>query len=75
MINIFSGDVKKDSLMYGQIFTLKGIGEAGIDLRGKFTDITVSGEGIKYYVFKITSHNSEYDEFSTAIPNNGDIVK
>lgn len=75
MTNLFSLDIKKDSGLFGEIFILKGIGEAGIDLRGKFTDIAISGEGIKYYIFKITSHNSEYEEFSTAVPNNGDITK
>lgn len=75
MTNLFTLDIKKDSAMFGEIFTLKGIGEAGIDLRGRFVDITISGEGLKYYVFKITSHNTEYDEFLTAAPNDGDIVK
>jgi hypothetical protein len=74
-MNKFTLDMKQDSKLFGQIFILKGIGENGIDLRGKFTDITVSGDSIKYYVFKITSHNSEYEEFSTAIPNNGDITQ
>lgn len=73
MTKLFTLDMKKDSSLFGQIYSLKGIGENGIDLRGKFVDITVNGEGTKYYVFKITSHNSDWDEFSTAVPNSGDI--
>lgn len=67
----FTGDLKQDSKLFGQIFTLKGIGEAGIDLRGKFKDIDKEG----YYIFQITSHNTEYEEYMTLAPNAGEIIQ
>lgn len=67
----FTMDRAKDIKMIGQIFNLKGIGEAGIDLRGKFTDIDSEG----YYKFTITTHNSIYEEYMSRDPNTGEITQ
>lgn len=71
MAKIFTGDIKQDSKMFGNIFNLKGIGEEGIDIRGKFTDIDHEG----YYVFRITSQNTDIEEYLTRAPNAGEIIQ
>ena len=67
----FTLDIIKDSKLFGDIFTLKGIGENGVDLRGKFVHIDKEG----YYIFRITSQNTGYEEYMTKDPNSEEIVK
>lgn len=69
MAKLFSLDFKKDSKLIGKSFTLKGKGEKGIDLKGKLIDIDLDGN----YKFKITTQDTEYEEFWTKVPNDGDI--
>jgi hypothetical protein len=71
MAKIFSMDRTKDLKLIDKIYTIKGIGEEGIDLRGKFKDIDASG----YYKFEITSRNTDYEEYLTLAPNSGDITE
>jgi hypothetical protein len=70
MADLFSLDFKKDTKLLGKAYTLKGIDERGIDLKGKLIDITLDGS----YVFKITTKDTQWEEFSTKIPNNGDVL-
>lgn len=69
MTQLFSLDFKKDSKLIGKTYTLKGKGENGIDLKGKLIDINLDGT----YKFKITTKETELDEFWTKVPNDGDI--
>lgn len=66
----FSLDIVKDSKLFGKLFTLKGIGENGVDLKGKLVDIDKEG----YYIFRITTHNTDYEEYMTRNPNSEEIV-
>jgi hypothetical protein len=69
-MDIFSGNKARDTKLTGKLFTLKEMDE-GRDLRARFVEINYDG----YYVFKITSTNTELDEFLTKTPNNGDVIK
>jgi hypothetical protein len=73
MIKLFSEDLKKDLKLVGTIYTLKGIDERGIDLKGKLIDVNLDSNGQLNYCFKITTKDTQWDEFITKIPNNGDI--
>lgn len=76
MAQLFSMDPTKDRKLIGKMYTLKNMNqdEEGNpipgDLRAKLVDITVE----RAYVFKVTTRNSELEEFSTRIPNDGDIA-
>lgn len=70
MKEIFTGDIQKDSKLFGKLYTIKGIGEKGEDLKSKF--ISIDKEG--YYIFKITSHNTNLEEYMTRNPNLGEII-
>lgn len=67
-MNIFSLDIMKDTKLIGKTFSLSGV-EANKILKGKFVHIDKEG----YYIFKITSP-SEWEEFMTRDPNNGEIT-
>lgn len=71
MTKPFTLDIVKDSKLFGKLFTLKGIGENGVDLKGKLTDIDKEG----YYTFQITTHKTDYESFATRDPNNGVIAQ
>jgi uncharacterized protein (DUF2147 family) len=70
MTKLFTLDPMHDSKHKGKTFILKGIGENGEDLKGKLFNIDKEG----YYVFKITTQNSIYEEYMTRDPNSGDIT-
>lgn len=77
MKQLFSLDWSKDRKLVGKLFTLKDMEvddegkpvEQG-DLRARLVDINHEG----YYVFKVTTKNSNIEEFSTRVPNDGDVV-
>lgn len=77
MADLFSMDPRKDRNLIGKLYTLKNMNQDGEgnpipgDLRAKLVDITIENA----YIFKVTTRNSELDEFSTRIPNDGDIEK
>jgi hypothetical protein len=70
MKELFTLEPMDDLKHKGKIFTLKGIGEDGKDLKGKLFNIDKEG----YYVFKITTHNTIYEEYMTRDPNSGEIT-
>lgn len=74
MKNLFSLDIKKDIKLVGTTYTLKGVDERGIDLKGKLADVTIDSNGQLSYSFKITTKDTQWDEFITKIPNNGDVL-
>ena len=55
----------KDIKLVGKIYDLKGIGEEGKDLRGKFIGIDTEGR----YEFQITTQSTDYEMYSTRLPN------
>ena len=67
----------KDLKLIGKLFTLKAMGvdqdgnNTGENLKARLIDINREG----YYVFKVTTPKSELDEFSTRVPNDGDVEK
>lgn len=75
MAQLFSMDFRKDSKLIGKIYTLKNMNQDAEgnpipgDLRAKLIEINNEN----YYVFKVTTRNSELDEFATRVPNDGDI--
>lgn len=71
---LFSKDIKKDLKLVGTTYTLKGVDERGIDLKGKLVDVTIDSSGQLSYSFKITTKDTQWDEFITKVPNNGDIT-
>lgn len=77
MNKLFSLDWKKDSKLIGKLFTLvkMEVDEEGRDtgknLRARLVDINNEG----YYTFKVTTPKSELEEFSTRVPNDGDVEK
>ncbi len=64
----FTGDKNKDRKLIGKIYDIfitEGIDpNVGELLRGKLFDIDMEG----YYCFKITTRNSEIDEYQTKRP-------
>jgi hypothetical protein len=65
----FSLDRNKDIKLIGKTYTLKGIGEGGKDLKGKFVSIDLDGR----YEFAITTRDSDLEMYMTGAPNDGEI--
>lgn len=55
----------------GKSYTLKGIGEKGEDLRGKFFEVDHENN----FKFQITSRNTELEEFWTKRPSEDVVLK